>query len=47
MPQTVIKSIKEHLPSDKNPDKASAKDWIEKNLGESMEKVYLLNRLSE
>ena len=47
MPQTVIKSIKDHLQSDKNPDKASARDWIENNLGESMEKAYLLNRLSE
>lgn len=47
MPQTVIKAIKDNLPSNQNPDKSKAKKWIEENLGESMEKAYLLIRLSE
>ena len=45
--QTVVQNIKEHLPSDDDPEKrVAARRWIEGNLGESMEKAYLLRKLT-
>ncbi len=44
--QTVVEKVKQHLPEDENPESfAAARDWIETNLGDSMEKAYLLRKL--
>ena len=44
--QSVIENVKQHLPAHMNPESvAEAKRWIESNLGDSMEKAYLLRKL--
>ncbi|WP_299141064.1 AAA family ATPase [uncultured Vibrio sp.] len=44
--QTVVEVVKEQLPKDEQPETLeSARTWIEENLGESMEKAYLLRKL--
>ncbi|PXM54662.1 AAA family ATPase [Klebsiella variicola] len=44
--QTVVKDVKNRLPEDNNPEAViAARLWIEENLGESMEKAYLLRKL--
>ncbi|CAI1077226.1 Predicted ATP-binding protein involved in virulence [Serratia fonticola] len=44
--QTVVKDVKNRLPEDNNPEAViAARRWIEDNLGESMEKAYLLRKL--
>lgn len=50
--QSAVAEVKQHLNADKLVDKetdrkewAKAKEWIENNLGESMEKAYLLRKL--
>ncbi|CRG50979.1 AAA family ATPase [Yersinia wautersii] len=44
--QTVVKDVKNRLPEDNNPEAViAARRWIENNLGESMEKAYLLRKL--
>ncbi|MEZ9469343.1 AAA family ATPase [Vibrio lentus] len=44
--QTVIEAVKEYLPMDERPESlAAAREWIEENLGDSMEKAYLLRKL--
>lgn len=44
--QTVVEAVKKRLPKDNNPESAAeASRWIENNLGESMEKAYLLRKL--
>lgn len=44
--QTVVEAVKEYLPKDERPESlAAAREWIEKNLGDSMEKAYLLRKL--
>ncbi|EGQ7662034.1 hypothetical protein BBM16_13595 [Vibrio parahaemolyticus] len=44
--QTVVEAVKEHLPKDDNQASIQeAKRWIENNLGDSMEKAYLLRKL--
>ncbi|TKF36141.1 AAA family ATPase [Vibrio kanaloae] len=44
--QTVVEAVKEFLPKDESPEAAeAAREWIESNLGDSMEKAYLLRKL--
>lgn len=44
--QTVVEDIKAHLPKDDSPEeKERAKNWLTENIGESMEKAYLLRKL--
>lgn len=44
--QTVVEAVKKHLPKDERPETlADARKWIEENLGDSMEKAYLLRKL--
>lgn len=44
--QTVVEEVKQHLPTNKDPEAiADSLRWIEENLGESMEKAYLLRKL--
>lgn len=44
--QTVVEDIKVHLPRDDSPEeKERAKNWLTENIGESMEKAYLLRKL--
>jgi hypothetical protein len=44
--QSVVEDVKQHLPKDDTPESlATAREWIEDNLGESMEKAYLLRKL--
>jgi hypothetical protein len=44
--QTVVKEVKKRLPEDGDAEGAAeAFQWIEKNLGDSMEKAYLLRKL--
>ena len=46
--QTAVEEVKEHLPKDERPESlAQAKEWIESNLGDSMEKAYLLRKLQD
>lgn len=46
--QTVVEDIKAHLPKDDSPEeKTKAKAWLIENIGESMEKAYLLRKLQE
>ena len=47
--QTVVEEIKSHLPqADNNANtNASAREWIESTLGDSMEKAYLLRKLQD
>lgn len=46
--QTVVKDIKAHLPKNNLPDeRAAAWEWINDNIGESMEKAYLLRKLED
>lgn len=42
--QTAVEQIKQHLD---HGDHAQAREWIEENIGDSMEKAYLLKRLLE
>ena len=44
--QTAVEEVKHHLPDDSNRNtKESASVWIEENLGDSVEKAYLLRKL--
>lgn len=44
--QTVVEDVKNRLPEDNDPEAVIvARHWIEENLGESMEKAYLLRKL--
>lgn len=44
--QTVVEDVKNRLPEDNDPEEIiTARRWIEENLGESMEKAYLLRKL--
>ncbi|HDT1288358.1 TPA: AAA family ATPase [Enterobacter asburiae] len=44
--QTVVEDVKNRLPEDNDPEAVIvARRWIEENLGESMEKAYLLRKL--
>ncbi|MCL1095914.1 AAA family ATPase [Shewanella kaireitica] len=44
--QTVVKDIKEHLPKDDTTAaREESKQWIMENVGESMEKAYLIRKL--
>ena len=44
--QTVVEAVKEHLPKDDHQASIQeAREWIENNLGDSMEKAYLLRKL--
>ncbi|QXN63900.1 AAA family ATPase [Serratia fonticola] len=44
--QTVVEDVKSRLSEDNNPEAILAvRTWIEENLGESMEKAYLLRKL--
>ncbi|WP_371194269.1 AAA family ATPase [Glaciecola sp. SC05] len=44
--QTVVEDIKAHLPKNNSPDEhRAAVTWITENIGESMEKAYLLRKL--
>tara|TARA_R110002124_G_scaffold28707_6_gene100897 strand:- start:11287 stop:13032 length:1746 start_codon:yes stop_codon:yes gene_type:complete len=44
--QTAVEAVKEHLPKDEQPESiATAKKWVEENLGDSMERAYLLRKL--
>lgn len=44
--QTVVEAVKKHLPKDDHQASIQeAKRWIENNLGDSMEKAYLLRKL--
>lgn len=44
--QTVVEDVKNRLPEDNNPEEVKvARRWIEENLGDSMEKAYLLRKL--
>ncbi|QLY53846.1 AAA family ATPase [Citrobacter freundii] len=44
--QTVVEDVKHRLPEGNDPeDIIAARCWIEENLGESMEKAYLLRKL--
>ncbi|TOO92133.1 AAA family ATPase [Vibrio parahaemolyticus] len=44
--QTVVETVKEYLPKDQSPEAVNtAREWIESNLGDSMEKAYLLRKL--
>lgn len=44
--QTVVEDVKNRLPKDNDPEAViAARRWIEENLGESMEKAYLLRKL--
>uniref|UniRef100_UPI0035C6C385 AAA family ATPase n=1 Tax=Serratia quinivorans TaxID=137545 RepID=UPI0035C6C385 len=44
--QTVVEDVKNRLPEDNDPGAVIvARRWIEENLGESMEKAYLLRKL--
>lgn len=48
MSQTVVEDVKRRLPEDNDPDATiAARLWIEENLGESMEKAYLLRKLEK
>lgn len=44
--QTVVEAVKEHLPKDDHQASIQeAREWIDNNLGDSMEKAYLLRKL--
>ncbi|MEZ8149103.1 AAA family ATPase [Enterovibrio norvegicus] len=44
--QTVVKDIKAHLPKGDTPaEREESKQWIMENVGESMEKAYLIRKL--
>lgn len=44
--QTVVEDVKNRLPEDNDPEAVIvARRWIEENLGDSMEKAYLLRKL--
>lgn len=44
--QTVVEDVKNRLPEGNDPEAIiAARYWVEKNLGESMEKAYLLRKL--
>ena len=46
--QTVVEDIKAHLPQgDSQEEKDQARAWLNENIGESMEKAYLLRKLQE
>ena len=46
--QTVVAAVKKRLPEDGDAEGAAeAYQWIEKNLGDSMEKAYLLRKLKK
>lgn len=46
--QSVVEDVKRHLPSANQPDsRPEARRWIEENLGDSMEKAYLLRKLED
>jgi restriction system-associated AAA family ATPase len=46
--QTVVEDIKAHLPKgDSQEEKDKARAWLNENIGESMEKAYLLRKLQE
>lgn len=46
--QTVVEDIKAHLPKgDSQEEKEKARVWLNENIGESMEKAYLLRKLQE
>ena len=46
--QTVVEDIKAHLPKgDSQEEKDQARAWLNENVGESMEKAYLLRKLQE
>ncbi|NEX90627.1 AAA family ATPase [Aeromonas rivipollensis] len=46
--KTVVNEVKKRLPHDQDQKKSKATiEWIESNLGESMEKAYLLKRLDK
>jgi len=46
--QTVVEDIKSHLPSDDSQqEKLRAREWLIANIGESMEKAYLLRKLQD
>lgn len=46
--QTAVDAVKDHLPQEGSANtKESALAWIEQNLGDSMEKAYLLRKLSD
>ncbi len=46
--QTVVKDIKSHLPQDDSPQaRKQSREWIAENIGESMEKAYLLRKLKD
>ncbi len=46
--QTVVEDIKTHLPKgDSQEEKETARVWLNENLGESMEKAYLLRKLQD
>lgn len=46
--QTVVEDIKAHLPKgDSQEEKDQARAWLNENIGESMEKAYLLRKLQE
>jgi predicted ATPase len=46
--QTVVEDIKAHLPKgNSQEEKDQARTWLNENIGESMEKAYLLRKLQE
>lgn len=46
MSQTVVEEVRKRLPRDDDAQSASiARQWVEENLGDSMEKAYLLRKL--
>jgi predicted ATPase len=46
--QTVVEDIKSHLPNDDSQqEKLRAREWLIENIGESMEKAYLLRKLQD
>lgn len=46
--QTVVEDIKAHLPKNNSPDeRRAALTWITDNIGESMEKAYLMKKLQD
>lgn len=46
--QTVVEDIKAHLPKDDSKEeRLNAREWLTANIGESMEKAYLLRKLQD
>ena len=46
--QTVVEKVKEQLPENDDAESlAAARQWVEQNLGDSMEKAYLLRKLQK